>query len=162
MTTKSNIEQLFKTHYSRLFRLAILILRDDEAARDIEHDVFAALLTAGTDDITEAYLTAAVRNRCFNFRRNLSTADRLREMYSTEISETEPDEEWPDEALLEIVRVTVAADLGYTCRRVVEMRFTLGYTYQQIADELGISKVAVYKHLRHTIDVLRKKLSANG
>lgn len=46
MTTKSNIEQLFKAHYNRLFRLAFLILRDEDAARDIVHDVFASLLTA--------------------------------------------------------------------------------------------------------------------
>lgn len=162
MTTKSNIEQLFKTHYNWLFRLAMLILRDHEAARDIVHDVFAALLTASAGDVSEAYLTSAVRNRCFNFRRNLSAADRLKEKYSTEISDSDSDDDWPDEALLEIIRSTVESELGDTCRAVVGVRFAQGMSYQQIAEALGISKVAVYKHLRHTIDVIRKKLSANG
>lgn len=57
---------------------------------------------------------------------------------------------------------TVANDLTDACRRVVELRFSDGMSYKAIACTLGISEVAVYKHLRHAIDVLRKKMSQNG
>ncbi|MDE7474094.1 MAG: RNA polymerase sigma-70 factor, partial [Duncaniella sp.] len=57
---------------------------------------------------------------------------------------------------------TFADDLTDSCRRVVELRFFEEKSYQEITDIIGISKVAVYKHLRHAIDVLREKLSQNG
>lgn len=40
MTKRNDIEQLFKSHYPAMHRLAMLTLRDEEAARDIVHDVF--------------------------------------------------------------------------------------------------------------------------
>ena len=43
MTTKDDIERLFRTHYAAMYRLAMLILRDDDVARDIVHDVFERL-----------------------------------------------------------------------------------------------------------------------
>ncbi|MGN0220266.1 MAG: hypothetical protein ACI4AX_08300 [Muribaculaceae bacterium] len=35
MTKRNDIEVIFKAHYSRLRRLALAIVRDDEVARDI-------------------------------------------------------------------------------------------------------------------------------
>ena len=72
------------------------------------------------------------------------------------------DEDWPDEATIALIQSTVSNDLTEACRRVGNLRFTDGRRYQEIADILGISKVAVYKHLRHAIDILREKLSKNG
>ena len=63
MTTNDDIEQLFRTHYAAMYRLAMLILRDDNAARDIVHDVFESLLISGKSDVSEAYMMTAVRNR---------------------------------------------------------------------------------------------------
>jgi DNA-directed RNA polymerase specialized sigma subunit len=37
------------------------------------------------------------------------------------------------------------------------MRFIDEMTYQQIGDELGISKVAVYKHVSQSVELLRQK-----
>ena len=36
------------------------------------------------------------------------------------------------------------------------MRFNELMSYGEIAGQLGVSEVAVYKHLRHAMDVLRK------
>ena len=63
MTTKDEIERLFRSHYAAMYRLAMLILRDDDVARDIVHDVFEALLVSGKEDVSEGYLLTAVRNR---------------------------------------------------------------------------------------------------
>ena len=53
MTTKDDIEQLFRSHYAAIYRLAMLILREDDVARDIVHDVFEALLVSGRTGITK-------------------------------------------------------------------------------------------------------------
>lgn len=161
MTTTNDIEQLFRTHYTAMHRLAMLILRDEDASRDIVHDVFESLLNTGLADVSVQYLLRAVRNRCLNHLRGLSTKERFLEVYALDEKEI-ADEDWPDDETITKIHETVANDLTDACRRVVELRFTDGKSYKEIAEELGISEVAVYKHLRHAIDVLRSKLSQNG
>ena len=161
MTKIEDIERLFRTHYASMYRLAMLILRDENVSKDIVHDVFEALLMSGKTDVAEVYLLTAVRNRCLKHIRNQSVKDRLKEIYS--INEEEIlSEEWPDEETIGLIQRTVAKDLTESCRKVVNLRFAESKSYQEIADTLGISTVAVYKHLRHAIDILRKKLSQNG
>lgn len=161
MTIKDDIERLFRTHYAAMHRLAMLILRDDNVSRDIVHDIFETLLTSRRSDVSAAYLLTAVRNRCLKHIRSLSAQDRMKAVYSVDESEI-ADEEWPDDETIALIQTTMAHDLTDACHRVVDLRFTHGKSYQDIADILGISKVAVYKHIRHAIDVLRKKLSQNG
>ncbi len=161
MTRFDDIEQLFRTHYATMYRLAMLILRDDNVAGDIVHDVFETLLVTGRSDVSGAYLMAAVRNRCLNHIRSLSAQERMKAVYSVGEEEI-AGEDWPDDAIIALIQSTVSNDLSEACRRVVNLRFTEGLSYQDIADTLGISKAAVYKHLRHAIDFLREKLSRNG
>ena len=161
MTKIDGIENLFRAHFASMYRLAMLILRDENVSKDIVHDVFEALLKSGKKDVTEAYLLTAVRNRCLKYIRSLSVKDRLKEIYSIN-EEKILTEEWPDEETIGLIQRTIVKDLSEPCRKVVNLRFVDGKSYQEIADTIGISTVAVYKHLRHAIDVLRKNLSKNG
>ncbi|MDO4334460.1 MAG: sigma-70 family RNA polymerase sigma factor [Bacteroidales bacterium] len=161
MTTSNDIERLFRTHYTAMHRSAMLLLRDEDAARDIVHDVFESLLTSGMTDVSAGYLLRAVRNRCLNYLRNLTVRDRIKQLYALDEQEI-ADEDWPDDDTVALIHSAVANDLTAACRRVVELRFTAGKSYKEIASALGVSEVAVYKHLRHAMDVLRLKLSENG
>lgn len=161
MTKIDDIENLFRTHYGAMYRLAMQLLRDDNVSKDIVHDVFESLLAYGKSDVTTAYLLTAVRNRCLKHIRSLSVQERVKEIYSIGENET-IDEEWPDDETIGLIQATVANELTESCRNVVNLRFKESKSYQEIADILGISTVAVYKHLRHAINVLRKKLSENG
>lgn len=161
MTETNDIEQLFRTHYVAMYRLSMLILRDEDVARDIVHDVFESLLNNGLTDVSGQYLLKAVRNRCLNHLRSLSTRERVNKLYAIDEQEI-AEEDWPDDETVAKINATVANDLTDSCRRVVELRFTYGMSYKEISCKLGVSEVAVYKHLRHAIDVLRKKLSQNG
>lgn len=161
MTETDNIEQLFRTHYAAMHRLAMLTLRDEDVARDIVHDVFEALLSTGVTDASAAYLLRAVRNRCLNHLRGLSVRERFCNLYPPDEQEID-NEDWPDDDTIALIHSTIVNNLTDACRRVVELRFTDGMSYKEIASALGISEVAVYKHLRHAIDVLRQKVSQNG
>ena len=161
MTKFDDIGQLFRIHYATMYRLARLIMRDDSVSRDIVHDVFEALLVSGLANVSEAYLMKAVRNRCLKQIRSLSAQDRMREIYSIDKEEI-ADEDWSDDTTIALIQAIVANNLTDACQRVVSLRFSDGKSYQEIADIIGISKVAVYKHLRHAIDTLRQKLSENG
>lgn len=161
MTIKDDIERLFRAHYAEMHRLAMLMLRNDDVARDIVHDVFEVLLVSGRADVSASYLLTAVRNRCLKHIRSISAQDRLKAVYSISEKEIE-DEHWPDDKTIALIQSTVSTDLSEASRRVVTLRFTEGKSYQEIAEIIGVSKVAVYKHLRHAIDVLREKLTQNG
>ena len=161
MTKINDIENLFRTHYTSMYQLAMLILRDENVSKDIVHDVFETLLGSGKTDVSEAYLLTAVRNRCLKHIRSMSVKDRLKEIYSIDEEEI-LSEEWPDKETIRMIQQTITNDLSESCRKVINLRFAETKSYQEIADTLGISTVAVYKHLRHGIDVLRKKLSQNG
>ena len=161
MTTTNDIEQLFITHYTSMHRLAMLLLRNEDVARDIVHDIFESLLNAGHTDVSGQYLLKSVRNRCLNYLRGLSTSERIKELYALD-EQGVAAEEWPDDETIAKIHSTVSNNLTDACRRVVELRFTDGMSYKEISQTLGISEVAVYKHLRHAIDVLRKQLSKNG
>ncbi len=146
-----------------MWQLAMVLLRDEDAAKDIVHDAFASLLSANypTPNLTETYLLSAVRHRCINHIRHLSVRQRFRQIYSKNAEEAIENEEWPDEETIALLNSAIG-NLSEACGRVVRLRFTDGLSYKQIAETLGISEVAVYKHLRHAIDVLREKLSQHG
>ena len=110
MTTKDEIERLFRSYYATMYRLAMVILRNDDVARDIVHDVFEALLISGKYDVSASYLLTAVRNRCLKYIRSLSAQDRMKEVYSINESEIE-NEEWPDDNTISLIQATVT--LGF-------------------------------------------------
>lgn len=105
MTANDEIERLFRSHYPAMYRLAMLILRYDDVARDIVHDVFEALLVSGRTDVSGAYLLVAVRNRCLKHIRSLSAQNRMKEVYSIDENDIE-NEEWPDDEIITLIQST--------------------------------------------------------
>lgn len=160
MATRTEIERLFCDNYSAMYALASRLLRDDDASRDVVHDVFAGLITADASNVTTAYLKKAVCNQCYDRLRRIPIEQRMRSLYPIELKLTDGDA-WPDEDTFLTMR-RVVDTLSAQCRRVVEMRFDEGLSYRQIAESLSISEVMVYKHLRHALHVLREKMKMYG
>ena len=44
--TRKEIENLFKTHYAQMYRLAVTILYDEAESKDMVSEVFARLLNS--------------------------------------------------------------------------------------------------------------------
>lgn len=158
MTTVKDIEQLFKSNYKTLLILANRLVHDEDEARDIVHDVFAKLLTDNQTDVTPAYLVKGVRYACLNHIRNRSVRERLELLYALDTPEL-ADDEWPDEATMNKLNEIVDKRLTEQCRRVVKLRFGSRLSYRETAEELGVSETAVYKHLRHALNVIRQNLN---
>lgn len=162
MTNKDEIERLFRIHYERLHRLARVLLHDSGLACDVVHDVFVSLIDGDAGhSVSEGYLLSAVRNRCLNHIRNSDARRRIIGLYLFEQSEYDS-EEWPDEDTVAEINSLMDSLLRGRCRQVVDLRFREGLPYAQIALRLGISEVAVYKHLRHAIETIRKNLKRHG
>lgn len=158
MTTKNDIEQLFRSNYTVMLTLAIRLLRDTDTARDIVHDVFESVLSENLLTVTSAYLLTGVRFACLKHFRDLSLRERFNNLYALDLDEIE-DDEWPDPE--DVARLNELIDQSLTMqdRQVVRLRFNERMSYDEIAGQLGISEVAVYKHLRHAMDVLRQNFN---
>ncbi len=159
MTDRNDIEQLFKANFQRLHTLAVAMIHDDDIARDIVHEVFAALLTADEGLIVSpAYLVKAVRNRCLNSIRDLEIKDRVTRLYFLD-NEDYDTEDWPDEATIARIYQIINDDLTTQERQVMALRFEQGQKFSHVAQTMGISENAVYKHFRQALKVIRKKLN---
>lgn len=162
MTTKNDIEQLFREHFAQMHRLAVALLHDDDLAADIVQDVFASLLEREASVIVSGgYLMNAVRNRCLNYIRDLDIHRRIAAAYFLDNEKydagAQPDSE--DTARLPGL---IASELSPQARRVIQLRFYRGLPFADVAAEMGISQTAVFRHLRHALIAIRQKLKKNG
>jgi RNA polymerase sigma-70 factor (ECF subfamily) len=145
------IQRLFEQHYARMQRVARTLLYDEQECEDVVGDIFESLLTRPTvllPGTEECYLLTSVRNRCLKrlrheqVKRNAQTADPT------------DDDGQGDERLTDILEF-VASRLSEQEQRIFRLRFTEGFSYEEIAVREGISRVAVWKHLSHVINEIR-------
>ena len=158
MTNMDKIEQLFREHYSEMFFLSFSLLKDEDTSRDVVHDVFTALLTSSPEELGKGYLMRCVRNRCINLLKKMPVKESVERLISTSVWQQE-DNDTEREEYLEKIRNLIACDLPPQCSKVMLMRFEKGLSYSEIAEVLGISKVAVYKHLKNGLDHIREKIT---
>ena len=162
MTNRNDIETLFKANYPQMRRLARALLHDDDSARDIVHDVFESLLNSKNQALfSTAYLLSSVRNRCLSQIRDKGIHDRILNLYFCEMEEYDA-EKWPDDETIARIYQIIKSELTPQCRRIMELRFINGLSFANVAENLGISENAVYKHVRQALVIIRKKLNHNG
>ena len=150
---KDEVQRLFVQHYARMFRVARSILFDEQESEDVCSDIFESLLHGdfvllpGTE---EQYLLTSVRNRCLKRLRH----EEVRRRMEQEDSGKPTDEEPEDERLAEVEEIVCS--MSGQKQRIFRLRYTEGYTYEEIATAEGISKVAVWKHLSSVLNAIRE------
>ena len=151
--TKSELEILFKTHYTAMFRLAVSLLYDADEARDVVSDVFASLLDGGLairSDNARAFLLTCVRNSCINVIRHKQMRERFIRLYSTA---AEPQDSGPeDSVMLAELREYINTHLPPLSRRIFTLRYLEDMTCQQVAEAVGVSRVTVHHHLSQSLE----------
>jgi RNA polymerase sigma-70 factor (ECF subfamily) len=144
---QSTLEMLFRKHQPRLLAEARASLYDDAEAQDVVSELFAELLKrqpeveAGRE---LAYLCESVRNRCRNVIARKTLTEGVTGLYALE-QQTENEEEETER--LDRLQAFIRTGLTEAQQRVFQLRFGEERKYREIAAELGISEVAVYKHL---------------
>ena len=159
---KKEIEILFRQHYVQMTRQARMLLYDDEEARDVVSEVFATLIK--TDILPkniESYLMASVRNRCLNLLEHKDVRAKFEHAYTLDLRQEiqENDEDFlsnsVEQRLQQIMAFAKRQLTGQTLM-VFHMRHIDGLKYQEIADQLGISRVMVYKHLAKAMNTIKE------
>lgn len=141
---------------------ALAVVHDPDSARDIVHDIFAGLLNQGSNiDVDGNYLLKSARNRALNHIRNLDLRERLNGLFMLESDKevsvcSNGEGDLPD---YDRVMRCIQEHIPEKSREVLRLRFFENQKYAEIADRLNISEVAVYKHLRRAVDILRKELT---
>lgn len=159
---ENEIEQLFRQHYARMAKLARTMLYDDEEARDVVSEVFAALIRSDIVPVNiKNYLLTSVRNRCLSILEHKSVRAKFEQAYTLEMkSASQPAEEgggeYQSNDRLGNLMTYAEQNLTKQALRVFRMRHLQGMKYQDIADELGISRVMVYKHLTQAMEKIKE------
>lgn len=146
------VKRLFMQHYARMQRVARTLLYDVQESEDVCQDIFESLLRGETvlvPGTEETYLMTSVRNRCLKRLRHESVLQDYRQRTTDNSQESE------DDRLSDIVEFVVS-HLSEREQRIFNLRFTEGYSYEEIAAAEGISKVAVWKRLSHAITEVKK------
>nr|MCR4957193.1 sigma-70 family RNA polymerase sigma factor [Prevotella sp.] len=138
------------------------MLYDDEDARDVVSEVFAAVVKMDImPENVERYLMMSVRNRCLNLIEHKNVKAKFEQVYVAEMKLKQADEEEDLSAAAlehryEQVMAYAKEQLAGKTLLVFQMRHLQGMKYQEIADQLGISKVMVYKHLTKAMTTIKE------
>ena len=162
-TEKTEIEELYTSSYQRLLTKARQMLKDDADANDAVSDVFARVAEGALklpEGHEESYLMATIRNLCIDRIHRLTLRERVeRRLTLSNSSMTAIDSE--RERITEMIDYAERA-LPKQTWRVFQLRFDEGLRYWEIAERLGISERAVYKHLAKALTKLKEKFNPTG
>lgn len=154
-----HIESLFKQHYQAMYRLAFMMLHDEEDSRDIVHDVFARLLDGDIrfdSDKASAFLLSCVRNSCLNVMRSQSTRERAMRDYPIDDECTSDSEAFESE--IKALQDGISQLTPPICREIISLHYRYGLAFKEIAARLQVSETTIYKHLRNALNQLRLTL----
>ena len=160
MLGKEETEQLFRQQAEKMHRLATTMLHDEEEARDAVSEIFERL-TRGSlqlpQEKAESYLFVCLRNLCLDQIHRLTIRERMERHLTMEAPSQTP-VETEQELLMEMMEYAEEMMTPQTWR-VFQMRFDEGLSYRHISEQLGISQVAVYKHLSQALQLLRQQFN---
>lgn len=156
-TEKTEIAHLYTSCYQKMFTMARQMLKDEKEAEDVVSDVFARLADGSItlpSDRPQSYLMVATRNNCLDRIRKLTLRDRI----ERRLSFSEPglvSVESEQERIAEMIDFAERTFPKQTWR-VFQLRFDEGLLYREIAERMGISETAVYKHLAQALRQLKE------
>lgn len=157
MKQEKDIERMFRQHYEKMYNLARSILSDDDESKDVVSEVFTTILA---DDVVlmpeseEGFLMRSVRNRCLNLIAHKGVKERVTKLLldDADVILSEETDERLDQLMLLI------EDLKPPIRQLIfRLRYLQKKSYQEVADEVGVSKVTVFNHLSKAMDWIKEQ-----
>ena len=159
------LEQLFRTHYDRVFRTAHRITGSVEDAEDVLQTVFLRIAKRQENyDLSthpEAYLSRAAINASLDLLRSRTRSRSVGiedvDPATFESKSKNPEAEHVDRELQRLIREAVAR-LGTTASEMFVLRYYEGHDNQEIAKIMGTSQMVVGVVLHRARTKLRKEI----
>lgn len=156
-------DEVFRTWYATLVRVAAALVRDsdaaEEVAQDVMHELWRRRETLDPAASLRAYLFRSVRNRALNQLRHLKvrreSEAEVEALYDAPLTADQP------LAASELARAVerAFAELPPRCREVFELSRLRGLRYAEIAEALGISQKTVEAQMGKALRVMRERLA---
>ena len=158
---EETFKAVFDAHYRRLVLFANSFLLDLSAAEDIVQTIFLNLWQKGFDNKSassiQAYLYAAVKNRCLNEIRDQNVRDTHNLRYVQAMLNVWEDGE-DSQVLLEELKKSISK-LPEQVRHTIELRYFQGKSVSETAGILNVSENTVKTQIRRGRATLKLALS---
>ena len=161
----SAFDEIFRTWYAPLVRMADGIVRSRAVAEELVQDVLFELWRRrdrlAADGSAQAYLFQATRNRALNHLRHGRVTERTAPMVADEAKPSRPPS--TDAAVVEselsAALQAAVETLPPRCRQVFELSRVHGLKYAEIAEMLGVTVKAVEAQMGKAMRTLRERLA---
>ena len=162
---RSQIESLFKTHYTQMYHLALTLLFDEAESKDVVSEVFASLLSGSTivkADNAKAFLLASVRHRCLNMLQHKQVQERFARLLTEGTDTFDSDNLVEEQMRMEELMRYVRDNLSPMEQNVFRLRYLREMTCQEVAGALNVSRQTIHTHLKQTVEKIRKYFNSNS
>ena len=156
-------EIIFKRYYKELHRFAFTYVRDPSIAEEMAQEVFLYMWEKRKkieiQTTLKTYLYSAVKNKCLNYiklelPKQQSMADISEVMLSVH---SKLKDEGENEQLKKYIQSAIDA-LPKKCRQIFILSRNAGVTYDEIADDMDLSKKTVENQMGIALKKLRESL----
>jgi RNA polymerase sigma-70 factor (family 1) len=156
----TTFEALFKEHYNTLANYAFSILKSRENAEDVVQDVFVKLWQNQPDVIStpqvKFYLLTATKNNCISLLRKESGKTFVQPENVHLAASPEPLPVQKEQEDITTIINTALSNLPPQCLVIFRLSRFGKLTYQQIADELGLSVKTVENQMGKALRIMRE------
>jgi RNA polymerase sigma-70 factor, ECF subfamily len=159
-TPAATVASLFDLHSSGLYRMALAMLRDPEAAQDVVQDTFVRLIgqvhAHGALSNPRGWLYTVAAHACRDRQRRLARWLPWNHDGDARRAPETPDRFDDKEIVLQAIRTLRARD-----RLLIALR-SQGLSYQEIGGAAGIRSTSVGRLLTRALDRLQRELDRRG
>ena len=156
-------EKIFKTYFKELYRFAFSYIRDSSIAEEMAQEVFLYMWEKRNkieiQTTLKTYLYSAVKNKCLNYiKLELPKQRAMADVSEVMLSVSEsPKDEGENEVLKKYIQSAIES-LPNKCRQIFLLSRNAGMTYEEIAEELDLSKKTVENQMGIALKKLRESL----
>lgn len=138
--------------YDKIYRFCFYRLKNSASAEDVTQEAFLKYFAQNSDmknGIDAAYLFTIAKSLC---------TDMFRRRQTEELTEDYSEESFADETDTKIAVRTALEKLDEQHRETLALRYIAGFSVNETAESLGISRFAVYRLERAALAEMKKLL----
>ena len=159
----SAYEQAFKKYYKELYRFAYTYVRDTTIAEEMAQEVFLYIWEKRKKieihTTFKTYLYSAIKNKCLNYiKLELPKQQSMSDVSEVMLSVASERKDEGENEKLKVYIQQAIDQLPKKCRQIFVLSRNAGLTYEEIAEELDLSKKTVENQMGIALKKLRESL----
>jgi len=153
--------ELYSAYLQPAVRFCNSIVKDVEESENIIHDVFIKIWdrreTINPELNFTSYLFTIIRNRVFDFLKEVKRNDLMKEEYWSRVDQSQYEDSSLQEARIRKISEAVE-NLSEKRKQIIKLNYQEGKSYEEIASDMRISKNTVKNQLVKAKQIIREQL----